>query len=112
MTRQELTKRVISIDERLTKIESTQPYLEKLLEQNIESINKLAHTMDTVQVTMAQMNTELLSVTSKVDGLISKVDNVKENQTLNIMSFIKKYFPWIVVAIGGLVYKLGEYFNF
>lgn len=112
MTTEELTKRLVGIDERVTKLESTQPFLQQLLEQAIETNKGLSDTMNRVQITMSNMDNKLLNLDRKVEGLDEKVNKMKDNQTFNIMQFMKKYFPWIVVGVGLIVYQLSKMFAF
>lgn len=129
-----LYSKVNKLDARMTKIESTRPFLEEMIERNIASNEKLASTLQEVQISMVKMNEKMdeqsealktmkaefeeankktndkiEAVDKKATDSIAKVDarveEVEEKGKFDIQLFFKSNWPWITVIIGaGLIY--------
>lgn len=136
-----LYSKVNKLDSRLTKIESTRPFLEEMIERNVASNEKLANTLQEVQISMVKMNekmdeqSEALKTMKKefeqanattnkkieevdkkaTDGIIQvgeRIEEVEEKGKFDIFEFIKKNWPWILVLLGLGIMSISQYFKF
>ena len=136
-----LYSKVNKLDSRLTKIESTRPFLEEMIERNVASNEKLADTLQEVQISMVKMNekmdeqSEALKTMKKefeqanaatnkkieevdkkaTDGIIQvgeRIEEVEEKGKFDIFEFIKKNWPWILVLLGLGIVSISQYFKF
>lgn len=124
-----LYSKVNKLDARLTKIESTRPFLEDMIERNIASNEKLANTLQEVQISMVRMNEKMdeqsealrimkeefeeanFQTNKKIEEVDKKategiakvgerVEEVEEKGKFDIMLFLKSNWPWILVLVG------------
>lgn len=124
-----LYSKVNKLDARLTKIESTRPFLEDMIERNIASNEKLANTLQEVQISMVKMNKKIdeqsealrimkeefeeanIQTNKKIEEVDKKategiakvgerVEEVEEKGKFDIMLFLKSNWPWILVMVG------------
>ena len=105
-------------DMRLTKLESTRPYLEDLTERSIKSYESLAQTMQDVQLSMVKMNDKMdeqskslnalkedmangnKNMSEKINIIETKVAKIDDEGKFNIRTYLKVNWPWIVVIFG------------
>lgn len=105
-------------DMRLTKLESTRPYLEDLTERSIKSYESLAQTMQDVQLSMVKMNDKMdeqskslnalkedmangnKNMSEKINIIETKVAKIDDEGKFNIRTYLKANWPWIVVILG------------
>ena len=129
-----LYSKVNKLDARLTKIESTRPFLEDMIERNIASNEKLANTLQEVQISMVKMNEKMdeqsealrimkeefqeanIQTNKKIEEVDKKategiakvgerIEEVEEKGKFDIVLFIKSNWPWILTLIGiGVLY--------
>ena len=125
-----LYSKVNKLDTRMAKIESTRPYLQEMIERNIASNEKLAETMESVQLSMVKMNEkmdtqshtieemkrEFAEANEKTNQRISeidlKVDEIDDKGQFDIWVFLKQNLPWIIALLGmGMLYA-AQFFKF
>ena len=125
-----LYSKVNKLDTRMAKIESTRPYLQEMIERNIASNEKLAETMESVQLSMVKMNEkmdtqshtieemkrEFAEANEKTNQRISeidlKVEEIDDKGQLDIWVFLKRNLPWIIALLGmGMLYAT-QFFKF
>lgn len=136
-----LYSKVNKLDSRLTKIESTRPFLEDMIERNIASNEKLANTLQEVQISMVKMNEKMdeqsealrtmkqefeqanaatnrkieevdRKATEGIAKVSEQVEEVEEKGKFDIYSFIKKNWPWILVLLGLGFMSISQYVKF
>lgn len=106
-------------DERVTKLEVTRPYIEKLLEDVAVSNKELGKSINGLQTFIGEMNVKIDSQGDKIEGLSRHIDSVdKKLQTIdeqgkfNIREFFKAKLPWIIALLGIGMAFAGQYFKF
>lgn len=111
------------LDNRITELESTRPFLKEMIERNIASNEKLSQTLVEVQESMIKMNDKMdvqaelietmrkefeeanMQTNERIEAVDQKVNEIDDRSKFDIMGFFKKNFPWIVVIIGlGIAY--------
>jgi len=117
------------LDSRVTKLESTRPFLEEMIEREIATSEKLSETLQDVQVSMTKMNSKMDEQSKAIEdmkidfaeankktnerieqvnqrqadnfGKIEKrMGEVEEKGKFDIQLFIKQNWPWIIVVLG------------
>ena len=117
-------------DHRITTLESTRPYLQDLIERNINSNEKLSDTMAKIQESMVHLNdkmdkqaTDMQTMRSdlerankatndKLTTVEAKVSTLEDAGKFDIWAWVKTNWPWICVLCGlGLMYA-SQYVKF
>ena len=122
-----LYKKVNDHDTRLTRIETSSPFLQDMLKRSIESSEALAKTMHEVQISMSGLNTKMqeqmesmeamkndftvanTKLTKDIAKVNDKVESIEEKTKFDILNFIKKNWPWIMLLIGLGINYLSQY---
>jgi chromosome segregation ATPase len=126
----EMKGNISSLQKDVTEIKVTQPLLQKTLEKNIETQEKLSETLHEVQLSLVsivdqlnvqshdisdikkEMDENRTNIYSRISNVEEKIDTVDEEGKFNIRGFIKQYFPWIVVIIGVGANLIAKYVKF
>ena len=61
--------KVAKLDQRVTKIEATQPFLTEILEKNVKTNERLAETLHEIRLSMVSMN-------DKIDAQATAIENM------------------------------------
>lgn len=125
-----LYSKVGKLDARLSKVETSQPFLEEMLERNTTSNEKLVESLHSIQISMVTMNDHMAEQSRTIETM--KEESVKANRELNdkiglldrkiveidekgkfdILTYFKKNWPWIITYLGlGAVY-VAQYVKF
>lgn len=95
------------IDKKLVEIEINQRHYTDTLEKVAESNMKLVDTLQSMQITFVKMDSKIDEISrdtaetkKQVTGIDCRMKKIEDDNTFNIMQFLKKYFPLIVVGIG------------
>lgn len=121
--------KINKLDVRVTKLESTRPYLEEMIERDIKSNEHLAKTLQEVQMSMTKMNTKMdenakaleemreqfaeankatteriekidKDTTANIKAVSQKVDGLEDKTKFDILDYIKKNWPLILILLG------------
>lgn len=117
-------------DHRITTLESTRPYLQDLIERNINSNEKLSDTMSKIQESMIHLNDKMdkqatdmqtmrgdlekanKATNDKLTIVAAKVSTLEDAGKFDIWVWVKTNWPWICVLCGlGLMYA-SQYVKF
>lgn len=117
-------------DHRITTLESTRPYLQDLIERNINSNEKLSDTMSKIQESMIHLNDKMdkqatdmqtmrgdlekanKATNDKLTTVAAKVSTLEDAGKFDIWVWVKTNWPWICVLCGlGLMYA-SQYVKF
>lgn len=127
---QNICEKINNIDVRLVKMESTRPFLEDMIERNIVTNEKLAETLQDVQLSMVSLNekmkeqseaidlirNEFSDVSQEIDDRITKIDykveKVKDKGKFGILGYLQRQWPTIVILIGAGSLYLSKYIKF
>ena len=123
-----LYSKVGKLDERVTKMESTRPYLENLIERNVASNEKLADAIQQMQIAITEMNGKIDSqgeslsdmkkemsgkrTSARLEQVDKQIDSIKEKGKFDITAWIKQNFPWLIIIVGGAIAYFGQFFKF
>lgn len=117
-------------DRRITKLESTWPFLQDLIHRSVKSNEILTQTMQDVQMSMVKLNDKMdeqargmkemkadferanKAAGEKLTAVESKVTTLEEAGKFDIRGYLKHNFPWIVVVLGMGVLYVSQYVKF
>lgn len=117
-------------DHRITKLESTRPFLQDLIQRSVKSNEILTQTMQDVQMSMVKLNDKMdeqaqemkemkadferanKATADKLSTVESKVTTLEEVGKFDIRAYLKHNFPWIVVVLGMGVLYVSQYVKF
>lgn len=117
-------------DHRITKLESTWPFLQDLIHRSVKSNEILTQTMQDVQMSMVKLNDKMdeqaremkemkadfekanKAAGEKLTAVESKVTTLEEAGKFDIRGYLKHNFPWIVVVLGMGVLYVSQYVKF
>ena len=122
--------KVAKLDQRVTKIEATQPFLTEILEKNVETNERLAETLHEIRLSMVSMNDKIDAQATAIENMkhdfdeadkktderiksvVQKVETINLEGQFNIREFLKKNFIWLAITIGLGVAYLSTFISF
>ena len=115
--------KVAKLDQRVTKIEATQPFLTEILEKNVKTNERLAETLQEIRLSMVSMNDKIDAQATAIENMkhdfdeadkktderiksvVQKVEAINLEGQFNIREFLKKNFIWLAITVGlGVAY--------
>lgn len=117
-------------DHRITKLESTRPFLQDLIQRSVKNNELLTQTMQDVQMSMVKLNDKMdeqaremkemkadfekanKATADKLTTVESKVTILEEAGKFDIQAYLKHNFPWIVVVLGMGILYVSQYVKF
>ena len=121
---------VAKLDQRVTKIEATQPFLTEILEKNVKTNERLAETLQEIRVSMVSMNDKIDAQATAIENMkhdfdeadkktderiksvVQKVETINLEGQFNIREFLKKNFIWLAITVGLGVAYLSTFISF
>ena len=125
-----LYEKVDNLDQRITKIEATQPFLTEILEKNVKTNERLAETLQDIQLSMVTMNSKIDSqaqaleamkhdfdeagkkTDERINTVMEKVKAIDVEGQFNIREFLKKNFIWLALVLGLGIAYLSSFVSF
>ena len=122
--------KVAKLDQRVTKIEATQPFLTEILEKNVETNERLAETLHEIRLSMVTMNDKIDAQATAIENMkhdfdeadkktderiksvVQKVETINLEGQFNIREFLKKNFLWLAITVGLGVAYLSTFISF
>lgn len=103
----DLYEKTNGIEKKLVEMETNQKHYTDTLEKVADSNMKLIGTLQSMQITFVKMDNKIDEISrdtaetkKQVTGIDCRMKKIEDDNTFNIMQFLKKYFPLIVVGIG------------
>jgi uncharacterized coiled-coil protein SlyX len=122
--------RINKIDSRVTKLETSYPFLEDLIERSTKTNEKLSETMQEVQISMSKLNDKLdyqsdalkamkeeseeanKKMNEHISQVAQKVEKIEDKGKFDIWQWLKSNFPWIVALVGLGAYSVSQFVKF
>ena len=122
--------KVAKLDQRVTKIEATQPFLTEILEKNVKTNERLAETLQEIRLSMVSMNDKIdaqataiekmkhdfdeadKKTDERIKSVVQKVETINLEGQFNIREFLKKNFIWLAITVGLGVAYLSTFISF
>ena len=122
--------KVAKHDQRVTKIEATQPFLTEILEKNVKTNERLAETLQEIRLSMVSMNDKIDAQATAIENMkhdldeadkktderiksvVQKVETINLEGQFNIREFLKKNFIWLAITVGLGVAYLSTFISF
>ena len=103
----DLYEKTNGIEKKLVEMETNQKHYTDTLEKVADSNMQLIDTLQSMQITFVKMDNKIDEISrdtaetkKQVTGIDCRMKKIEDDNTFNIMQFLKKYFPLIVVGIG------------
>ena len=122
--------KVAKLDQRVTKIEATQPFLTEILEKNVKTNERLPETLHEIRLSMVSMNDKIDAQATAIENMkhdldeadkktderiksvVQKVETINLEGQFNIREFLKKNFLWLAITVGLGVAYLSTFISF
>ena len=122
--------KVAKLDQRVTKIEATQPFLTEILEKNVKTNERLAETLHEIRLSMVSMNDKIDAQATAIENMkhdfdeadkktderiksvVQKVETINLEGQFNIREFLKKNFIWLALVLGLGIAYLSSFVSF
>ena len=122
--------KVAKLDQRVTKIEATQPFLTEILEKNVKTNERLAETLQEIRLSMVSMNDKIDAQATAIENMkhdfdeadkktderiksvVQKVETINLEGQFNIREFLNKNFIWLAITVGLGVAYLSTFISF
>lgn len=115
----DLYEKTNGIEKKLVEMETNQKHYTDTLEKVVDSNMKLIDTLQSMQITFVKMDNKIDEISRdtaetkrQVTGIDCRMKKIEDDNTFNIMQFLKKYFPLIVVGIGIIGLLASPYIKF
>ena len=115
----DLYEKTNGIEKKLVEMETNQKHYTDTLEKVADSNMKLIDTLQSMQITFVRMDNKIDEISrdtaetkKQVTGIDCRMKKIEDDNTFNIMQFLKKYFPLIVVGIGIIGLLASPYIKF
>ena len=115
----DLYEKTNGIEKKLVEMETNQKHYTDTLEKVADSNMKLIDTLQSMQITFVKMDNKIDEISrdtaetkKQVTGIDCRMKKIEDDGTFNIMQFLKKYFPYIVVGIGVIGLLASPYIKF
>ena len=115
----DLYEKTNGIEKKLVEMETNQKHYTDTLEKVADSNVKLIDTLQSMQITFVKMDNKIDEISRdtaetkrQVTGIDCRMKKIEDDNTFNIMQFLKKYFPLIVVGIGIIGLLASPYIKF
>lgn len=100
-------------------MEVNQKHYTDALERVAESNLKLVKTLQNMEVTFTKIDGKINEISrdigdtkKQINGIDCRMKAIEDENSFEIMAFLKKNFPWIVVVIGLTIYQLSDFIKF
>lgn len=115
----ELEERVGKLENRVTAIETAQPYLKDLLDRTTKSQETMVRAVSAIEVTLSKLDNKIDTQGEKIDRqgedikkLTTKVDLVEDKGKIDFVGWLKSNWYWIAIVVGMGIYQVSNYVKF
>lgn len=115
----ELEERVGKLENRVTAIETAQPYLRDLLDRTIKSQEAMTEAISSIKTTLVEMNNKIDAQDAKLDergkeikAVSEKVDKIEDKGKVDFLGYLKSNWYWIAIVLGLGITQAAQYFRF
>ena len=103
----EVADKVSELENRVTALEVSKPYMEKILEEVVTSNKELSKAIGSLQKFIGDMNAKIDNQGQKIEDLSAHIDSVdkkinivEEKGKFDMIDWLKKNWPWILIVLG------------
>lgn len=115
----DLYEKTNSIEKKLVEMEVNQKHYTDALERVAESNLKLVETLQNMEITFTKIDGKINEISrdigdtkKQINGIDCRMKAIEDENSFEIMAFLKKNFPWIVVIIGLAIYQFSDFIKF
>lgn len=115
----DLYERTNNVEKKLIEMEINQKHYTEALEKVAESNLKLVETLQNMEITFTkidgkinEISRDVVDAKNQIGGIDCRMKKIEDDSNFEIMEFLKKNFPWVVVIIGFAIYQLSGFIKF
>lgn len=90
----------------ITRLQENHKFIQQLSEQVVKTNTALNETIQDIKLTMVSLQSDVSDVKHQVNDIKTDFNKIKDESNFNIMEYIKKNFPTIIIAISFVGYIL------
>ena len=101
-----------SLDKKMAVNDANQKHYTETLEKVAESNEKLVDTLQNMQITFVKMDEKISGISEQVTGIDARMKKIEDDNNFQIMGFLKKNFPYIIIGLGMIAAIVSDMFKF
>ncbi len=90
----------------ITRLQESHKFIQQLSEEVVKTNKALNETIQDIKITMVSLQSDVSDVKHQVNDIRTDFNKIKEESNFNIMEYIKKNFPTIIIAVSFMGYIL------
>lgn len=90
----------------IVRLQESHKFIQKLANEVIETNKALNETIQDIKITMVSLQSDVSDVKHQVNDIKTDFNRIKEEANFNVIEYIKKNFPTIIIAITFVGYIL------
>lgn len=90
----------------ITRLQESHKFIQNLSEEVVKTNKALNETIQDIKITMISLQSDVSDVKLQVSDIKTDFNRIKDESNFNIMEYIKKNFPTIIIAISFVGYIL------
>lgn len=90
----------------ITRLQESHKFIQQLSEQVVKTNTALNETIQDIKITMVSLQSDVSDVKHQVNDIRTDFNKIKDETSFNIMEYIKKNFPTIIIALSFMGYIL------
>lgn len=83
----------------LIRLQESHKYIKQLADEVVKTNKALNETIQDIKITMVSLQSDVTDVKSEVRDIKTDFNKIKEERVFNIMEYVKKNFPMIVIGV-------------
>lgn len=90
----------------ITRLQESHKFIQSLSEEVVKTNKALNETIQDIKITMVSLQSDVSDVKHQVNDIRTDFNKIKDEANFNIMEYIKKNFPTIIIAVAFVGYIL------
>lgn len=95
----------------LIRLQESHKYIKQLADEVVKTNKALNETIQDIKITMISLQSDVTDVKSEVRDIKTDFNKIKEERVFNIMEYVKKNFPTIVIGVILIGYIVANKFS-
>ena len=113
--KEDLREVKLKVDEHtqdITRLQESHKFIQNLSEEVVKTNGALNETIQDIKITMISLQSDVSDVKLQVNDIKTYFNRIKDESNFNIMQYIKKNFPTIIIARFFVGYILATKYGF
>lgn len=95
----------------LIRLQESHKYIKQLADEVVKTNKALNETIQDIKITMISLQSDVTDVKSEVRDIKTDFNKIKEERVFNVVEYVKKNFPTIVIGIVVVGYIIANKFG-